>query len=293
MNYQSHCSIPMLASCLAALFVSGCSILFDTSSLDGVQIVKSASRTITDCENTAETPASAVLDLTNWQSVGQRGSAGAGGHGISLTSSDAIRQLKDRRSHVPAERKLVRAIAYFDREEFSSARRIIDQSLVASLRLPGDRALAYMYRGFMLCYEDDRNACALQFRRMYAEVPGFLVTEDGHGYRRWSPVLDQVTAEHRGSSTAAANAPASSRHLRSTLHVSSTADGSSQLLLNVRPGGSITFDGKRVGESPPIRVIKVNPGTHTLVLTGSLGEPLAADIDVGVGEQIEIRRDGR
>ena len=293
MNPQSLCSVRALSSCLAALIVSGCSILFDSSSQEGVQIVKSAGRAISECENASDVPSSAVLDLRYSQDLGQHGSNGGGGRSISVTSSDAVRELKARLSPTLSERKLVRAISHFDHDETSQARWIIDQALIGNLRLAGDRAVAYMYRGFMLCDEHDNSGCALQFRRMYAEVPGFLVTEEGHGYRRWAPVLDEVTAEHRGSLTAAANAPTTSSYIRSTLQVSSTADGSSQLLLNVRPGGSIVFDGKLVGESPPIRIIKVNPGVHTFVLTGGRGEPFAADVDVGAGEQIEIRRDVR
>jgi hypothetical protein len=299
----------MLSSCFAALFLCGCSILFDSSSQDGVQIVKSASQAIdsppdgvqivnsagqaiSERESTSAISQPTVLDLRSSPSPGQGGANGGGDRSISLTSRDAVRELRDRRSLAPAEKKLIRAIALFDREETSQARRIIDQSLIDNLTLAADRAVAHMYRGFMLCYEQDKSACAFQFRRMYAEVPGFVVTEEEQGYRRWSPVLDEVTAEYRGSSTAAANAPTASSHRRSTLQISSIADGGSQLLLNVRPGGSITFDGKLVGESPPIRIIKVNPGVHSLVLSGR-GEPFAADIDVGAGEQIEIRRDVR
>lgn len=293
MNRQSPFLLRVFGSCLAALTLSGCSILFDSASQEGVQIVKSPGRGGGECESATDVPSSAVLDLRYVQELDQRASTGAGGRGVSLTSSDAVRELKARRSPTPAERKLVRGISHFDRDETGLARRIIDQSLIGNLRLAADRAVAYMYRGFMLCGEQDKSACALQFRRMYAEVPGFLVTEDGHGYRRWSSVLDEVTAEHRGSSTALANGPTASSHMHSTLQVSSTADGGSQLLLNIRPGGSIVFDGKLVGESPPIRIIKVNPGVHTFALTGGRGEPFAADVDIGAGEQIEIRRDAR
>lgn len=293
MNSRFRLLVNRVWNCLAAILLSGCAILFDSASQEGVQIVKSASRAISECDNASDLPSSAVLDLRGSQGGGQRGSNGAGGRGVSLTSSDAVEALKVRRNPTLAERKLIRAVAHFDRDETRAARRIIDQSLIGNLKEASDRALAYMYRGIMLCDEQDKSDCALQFRRMYAEVPGFLVTEKGHGYRKWSPVLNEVTAEHRGNSTALAGAIASSSHLRSTLTVSSTADGGSQLLINVRPGGAIVFDGKAVGEAPPIRVIKVDPGIHTLVLTAGREAPFVADIDVGVGEQVEIRRELR
>lgn len=279
MNARPFQSLRLLLTGALALVLSSCSTLFDSPSQEGVQIVRRADQAIRGSGGDSDIPAANTLDLTYIDLTGNRGSA--------LTSSKAVRDLQDRPGKTPAERELVQAINHFNREQTTAAKRIIDPPLMADLRLPADRALAHMYRGFILCYEYDRNAGAGEFRRMYAEVPEFVVTEEGPGYSRWSPVLNEVTAQLPASSRRAAGKPGSSR---STMLVSKTADGSSQLLLNVFPGGSIVFDGQRVGESPPVRLIKVSPGVHSLLLTSSQGEPFAVDVDIGTGERIEIRR---
>lgn len=280
--------------------LSGCSILFDAPSQDGVQIVKSAVRAVGNGESASSPqPSSGVLDLTHVRGSGQTvGATNACGQEktrkVEMTSSDAVRDLQERAGKTAAEKKLVQAIAYFNSEKIDQARRSIDSAPITELRRAADRAVAYMYLGFIHCIDFNKTACALEFRRMYAEMPGYLVTDDAPGNRKWSSVLQEVTAQYPGGAKAAAvgltNAPAApSPQMYSALLVSKTTDGSSQLLLNVRPGGSIVFDGQVVGEAPPVRLIKVNPGVHSFALSSGRTQPFAVDVDVGVGEQIEIR----
>jgi len=282
----------------AISMLSGCSVLLDAPSQDGVQIVKSVGRTVVANESAATIPSSAILDLTRVRKSGQNSANGSRGREgtrkIDLTSSDAVRELQERPVKTIAEKKLVQAIGYFHNEKIDQARRVIDLALIADLRQAADRAVAYMYLGFIYCFDFDKNVCALQFRRMYAEEPGYLVTGEAPGYAKWFPVLQEVTAQYLHDTLPEASLGSGSvapvTQIPSALLVSKTPDGSSQLLLNLRPGGSIAFDGQSVGDSPPVRLIKVTPGLHLFVLSSGQSPLFAVDVDVGVGEQIEIRR---
>ena len=283
----------------AISILSGCSVLLDAPSQDGVQIVKSVGRTVAANESAATIPSSAVLDLTRVRKFGQNGAANGsrgreGTRKIDLTSSDAVRDLQERPLKTVAEKKLVLAIGYFNNEKVDQARKVIDLALIADLRQAADRAVAYMYLGFIYCFDFDKNVCALQFRRMYAEEPGYLVTGEAPGYSKWFPVLQEVTAQYLHDTqpevSVGNGSVAPVTLIPSALLVSKTPDGSSQLLLNLRPGGAIAFDGQSVGDSPPVRLIKVPPGLHLFVLSSGQSPLFAVDVDVGVGEQIEIRR---
>lgn len=278
----------LLLGGISILNGSGCSTLFDSPSMEGVQVVKSvAGAVITNGNTNSEAQSSSgVLDLTRNPNQGQSDTACAqgGNSKIQITSSEAIRDLQERRGKTGPEKKLVQAISLFEKEKIDQSQKYLDAALSEGLRNPADRAVAHMYLGFTNCIEANKTACSVHFRRMYAELSGYAVTEDNYGYREWFPVLQEVS----GPCANLANGRSGSRS-QSVLLVTKTLNGGSQLLLNVRPGGTIVFDGRPVGETPPIKLIKVNPGAHTLSISNGRANPIAVDIDVGVGEQIEIR----
>lgn len=279
---------------MATAFVvapTGCSYLFDAPTTDGVQVVKSRGQVPVDCDP-APANSSSVLDLRdgNKSSLKEGSQVGRGNGRTILTSRDAIRDLKARRPKSAAESRLLSGISFYERESVTRAGKVLDQDLVDNLGKPADRAVAYMYRAFVRCYRREKSACAQQFRHMYTVMPSFQVSEKGPGYTQWGPVLREVTAETRTRvAEPEATAPMKQRYAR--LLVSNTPDGSTKLLLNTDPGGAIMFDGKLVGESPPIRVLMVNPGTHSLLISGRPGERLSIDVDIAGGEQVEIRHE--
>lgn len=283
----------LLLPLLVGPALTGCSILFDAPSYDSMQ-VKSSAQSAISCDPVPQIPSQSVVDL---RSTGTRSdqttdtrSAGASDGRTVLSSRDAISELKDRKFKTPAEKKLLSGISLYDRENVSSARKVIDQPLVDSLDRPADKAIAYMYRGFIACYAKEKNACAQQFRHMYTVLPTFQVSENGVGYRQWSPILNEVTAEHRKTAAKGVVTEPSTQK-KSKFVVTKTTDGSAKLVLNTHPGGSVMFDGKLVGESPPIKILMVNPGAHSLLISGRPGERFSADVDIAAGEQIEIRHD--
>ena len=283
-------SIPVL---FAGLAMAGCSILFDAPSYDGVQ-VKSNGQAIS-CDPVPQIQSQSVVDLRTTgtrteQGAESRPGAQAADGRANLASRDALSELKDRKFKTPAEKNLLNGISLYDKEKVASAKKIIDQPLVDALDRPADKAIAYMYRGFIACYAKAKNACAQQFRYMYTVMPTFQVTENGVGYRMWSPVLNEVTAEHRKTaSKGVVTEPVAQK--RSKFVVSKTTDGTAKLVLNTHPGGSVMFDGKLVGDTPPIKTLLVSPGAHSLLISGRPGERFGVDVDIAAGEQIEIRHD--
>jgi class 3 adenylate cyclase len=75
---------------------------------------------------------------------------------------------------------------------------------------------------------------------------------------------------------AAAEKPAASR-------------GNGRLELAVAPWGEVLVDGKNRGISPPLRVLEVPAGTHTVEIRNSTFPPHVASIEVKAGEAVRIQ----
>lgn len=59
--------------------------------------------------------------------------------------------------------------------------------------------------------------------------------------------------------------------------------------LAIAPWGEVYLDGKKQGVSPPLRVIQVSPGKHTVEIRNSAFPPYAETIDIKPKERVKIK----
>ena len=64
---------------------------------------------------------------------------------------------------------------------------------------------------------------------------------------------------------------------------------SGKLELVVAPWGEVLIDGKNRGVSPPLRVVELTPGTHTIEIRNSTFPPYVQKVQVKTGEAVRIR----
>ena len=65
--------------------------------------------------------------------------------------------------------------------------------------------------------------------------------------------------------------------------------GPARLELAVAPWGEVLIDGKSRGLSPPLRVLEVPPGPHTIEIRNSTFPAHVARIEVRAGEAVKIQ----
>jgi len=68
----------------------------------------------------------------------------------------------------------------------------------------------------------------------------------------------------------------------------SAAAGAGQLQLNVMPWGEVVIDGKSRGVSPPLKVLDLPVGSHTVEIRNTGFAPHFARVDVRAGEKLPI-----
>jgi len=67
------------------------------------------------------------------------------------------------------------------------------------------------------------------------------------------------------------------------------AKGPGRLELAVAPWGEVLVDGKSRGLSPPLRVLEVTPGPHTIEIRNSTFPAHVARVEVKPGESVKIQ----
>jgi class 3 adenylate cyclase len=65
--------------------------------------------------------------------------------------------------------------------------------------------------------------------------------------------------------------------------------GTGRLELAVAPWGEVLIDGKSRGVSPPLRVVDIAPGAHTVEIRNSTFEPYVEKVNLKAGEALRIR----
>jgi class 3 adenylate cyclase len=68
-----------------------------------------------------------------------------------------------------------------------------------------------------------------------------------------------------------------------------TAKGASRIELAVAPWGEVLVDGKSRGVSPPLRVLEVSPGPHTIEIRNTTFPAHVARVEVKSGEAVKIQ----
>lgn len=63
------------------------------------------------------------------------------------------------------------------------------------------------------------------------------------------------------------------------------------LVLEIEPRGEVQVDGERIGDTPPLRELKLKPGSHRVVIWHGEQEPLRRRLDLEAGERHVIRHD--
>ena len=67
------------------------------------------------------------------------------------------------------------------------------------------------------------------------------------------------------------------------------APAGGRLVLAIAPWGEVLIDGKRRGVSPPLRVVDVPPGPHTVEIRNSTFPPHVQEVKLKAGEAVRIR----
>jgi eukaryotic-like serine/threonine-protein kinase len=68
-----------------------------------------------------------------------------------------------------------------------------------------------------------------------------------------------------------------------------SAQGAGRLELAVAPWGEVLVDGKRRGVSPPLRVIELPAGAHTIEIRNSTFPAHVSNVQVKAGEAVRIQ----
>ncbi len=63
------------------------------------------------------------------------------------------------------------------------------------------------------------------------------------------------------------------------------------LVLEIEPHGQVQIDGKRLGDTPPLRELKLEPGSHRVVIWHGEQEPLRRRLELVAGERHVIKHD--
>jgi hypothetical protein len=112
-----------------------------------------------------------------------------------------------------------------------------------------------------------------------------------------SPAHRQEGAPAPSSAPADAAIPAEKptpRHLarleaKPERHEKAVASSAGRLELAVAPWGEVLIDGKRRGVSPPLRVVELPPGAHTIEIRNSTFPAHVQKVELKAGESVRIR----
>jgi class 3 adenylate cyclase len=72
-------------------------------------------------------------------------------------------------------------------------------------------------------------------------------------------------------------------------HAEKGASGAGRLELAIAPWGEVLIDGKRRGVSPPLRVVEVPPGAHTVEIRNSTFPSHVQQVQLKAGQSVRIR----
>jgi class 3 adenylate cyclase len=67
------------------------------------------------------------------------------------------------------------------------------------------------------------------------------------------------------------------------------ATASAQVQLQIAPWGEVFVDGRSRGASPPMRVVEVSPGAHSIEIRNANFPPHVARVEVRAGQEVRIR----
>jgi class 3 adenylate cyclase len=109
-----------------------------------------------------------------------------------------------------------------------------------------------------------------------------------------APPLPAAAPPAAASSAAGAREPTAppaklARLEKKLEHAERTAPSGARVELAIAPWGEVLIDGKRRGVSPPLRVVEVPPGAHTVEIRNSTFPAHVQKVQVKAGEAVRIR----
>jgi class 3 adenylate cyclase len=123
-------------------------------------------------------------------------------------------------------------------------------------------------------------------RAMMPGQPGQPATK---GTTPPKPEPAKPVAAPAAGGAAAIEPPAPPKKLVARAEKATKAQGPGRLELAVAPWGEVLVDGKSRGVSPPLRVVEVSPGPHTIEIRNSTFPAHVARVEVKAGEAVRIQ----
>jgi len=101
------------------------------------------------------------------------------------------------------------------------------------------------------------------------------------------PAQPPVEAPKAELPTAVPTLPVAEKTADKSAEKAANADG--RVDLRVLPWANVTVDGQAKGTTPPIKQLKLAPGTHTILLENPAGAPVTKTVEVVAGKSVLVR----
>lgn len=101
------------------------------------------------------------------------------------------------------------------------------------------------------------------------------------------PAQPPVEAPKAELPTAVPTLPVAEKTAEKSAEKAANADG--RVDLRVLPWANVTVDGQAKGTTPPIKQLKLAPGTHTILLENPAGAPVTKTVEVVAGKSVLVR----
>ncbi|HEY5899076.1 MAG TPA: adenylate/guanylate cyclase domain-containing protein, partial [Burkholderiales bacterium] len=103
------------------------------------------------------------------------------------------------------------------------------------------------------------------------------------------PVIAPIASPPSNEAPLPAKSDTPAKKLAARVDKQRPAAGAGRLELAVAPWGEILVDGKSRGVSPPLRIVDLAPGAHTVEIRNSTFPAHVQQVDVKAGEAVRIR----
>jgi len=123
---------------------------------------------------------------------------------------------------------------------------------------------------------------------VFLALVGFATRLKERGEQRQAAAL-AVPAPAAPSAQRPALPPRADKAPAAKLERPASAPAPGQVLIAVLPWGEVFVNGKSRGVSPPLRVLDLPPGVHTVEIRNSNFPPHVERVQVRAGEQVRVR----
>jgi hypothetical protein len=209
--------------------------------------------------------------------------------------------------------QLAQGIALFESRDLAQAERALQAALFAGLADPMERASAHKYLAYTYCTHKEWTRCEAAFDSAFSAHPGFALqayeTTDTPWRDAYSRAQERRTRRCPAAPQLRAASAAGSFTLNSRVITSITALASGpvrpaasaaryetprtdhNLRLKVSPWANVLINGKPSGVTPPVVLLKLAPGSHTVELRNPGFESYRQVIRITDGQSVTLSHD--